>query len=335
VAIMPYRPGDTGKVKQHSKMKTQNADCYEIITDRIISLLEQGTIPWCKPWNTTGGMPKNVVSGKHYRGMNTFLLHAMNYESPHWLTFKQALELGGNVRKGEKSCPIIFWKRWEKEDKATGEKSVIPMMRFYHVFNVAQCDNLVGLFGEPVAGSIPEPLAPSGDYSKAEALITGYKNAPVIKHGMTRAYYSPGGDYVGLPDNAKFTSPAHYYATLFHELAHSTGHASRLARAGIAEGHDGFGNTVYSKEELVAEMGSAFLCGLAGIDSSGEVIENSAAYIANWLQVLRGDKKLVVQAAGQAQRAIDHICGVNHAPSSATAPKESEPVETDNDLIPA
>lgn len=316
-------------------MKTEKLDCYEVITDRIIQLLERGTVPWQKPWKSNGGLPQNLVSKKHYRGMNTFLLHSMNYESHYWLTFKQALELGGNVRKGEKACPIIFWKRWEKENKETGEKSTIPMMRFYYVFNVAQCDGLKNLFGEPVTGETAPavPAEVSGDYSKAENILSGFKNSPAIKHGMSRAYYSPGGDYVGMPDNSKFTSIGHYYATLFHELTHSTGHVSRLARKTIVDCEFSFGDANYSKEELVAEMGSAFLCGLAGISETGNIMENSAAYIANWLKALRNDKKLVIQAAGLAQKAVDHITG-NSFDDAETVPA-TVPAETTGELIAA
>lgn len=316
-------------------MKTDRADCYEIVTQRIIDLLNTGTVPWQKPWKSNGGLPKNLVSGKQYRGMNTFLLHAMNYESPNWVTFKQALDLGGNVRKGEKACPIIFWKRWEKIDKSTGEKSHIPMMRFYYVFNVAQCDGLQNLFGDTVTGdTAPQiPAETSGDFSKAENLVMNYASGPAIKHGMSKAYYSPGGDYVGMPDNSKFTSIGHYYATLFHELTHSTGHVSRLARAGVTDPAARFGNALYSKEELVAEMGSAFLCGLAGIGETGGLIDNAAAYVAGWLKALRDDKKLVIQAAGLAQKAVDHICGTTYEETETTAP--SVPAETTGELIAA
>ncbi len=316
-------------------MKSEKLDCYEVITQRIIDTLNAGTVPWTKPWKSTGGFPKNLVSKKEYRGMNAFLLHAMNYESPYWVTFKQALELGGNVRKGEKATPIIFWKKWEKVDKTTGDKSSIPMMRFYYVFNVAQCDGLKNLFGEQVTGeTLPEtPAEISGDYSQAENIIAGFKNCPVIKHGMKRAYYSPGGDYVGMPDNAQFSSIGHYYATLFHELTHSTGHVSRLARKTIVDQEFAFGDANYSKEELVAEMGSAFLCGLSGISETGNIMENSAAYIAGWLKALRNDKKLVIQAAGLAQKAVDHIYGTQYEETETTA--ATVPAETTGELIAA
>ena len=325
-----YQPIKTG-----DSVKSERLDCYEVVTQRIIDLLNQGTIPWQKPWKSNGGLPKNLVSGKHYRGMNTFLLHSMNYDSPYWVTYKQAADLGGNVRKGEKACPVIFWKRWEKVDKATGEKSSIPMMRFYYVFNIAQCDGLKNLFGENITGeTTPEtPAEITGDYSKAESLVSGYKGAPEVRHGMARAYYSPGADYIGLPDNARFSSIGHYYATLFHEMAHSTGHPSRLNRPGINNPAIRFGDSNYSKEELVAEMGSAFLCGLAGIGETGGLIQNAAAYVAGWLKALRDDKKLVIQAAGQAQRAVDFICGTTYEETETTP--ATIPAATTGELITA
>ena len=308
----------------------EKIDCYQIITDRIIGLLESGVVPWRKPWKTNGGFPRNLISGKAYRGVNIWLLHAMNYESPLWLTYKQAAELGGNVKRGEKACPVVFWKKWEKENKQTGEKEFFPLMRFYYVFNVAQCENIPADRLPAVPETTPDALPAAFDVSLAESIVTGYKNPPAVKHGMAKAYYSPGGDYVGMPDNGKFVSPGYYYATLFHELAHSTGHVSRLNRPGIMD-NAGMGSPAYAREELTAEMTSAFLCGAAGIADTGGLIENSAAYVASWLQALRNDKKLVVQAAGLAQRASDYILNVTHeAPSGTDSAVVAESTETVN-----
>ena len=276
-----------------------NNNIYDQVTQRIIALLEKGTVPWRKPWTVQTGLPRNLITQKPYRGINTFLLHAMQYESPFWLTYRQAMELGGHVRKGEKSCPVVFWKRLELEDKETGERDKIPMLRFYYVFNVAQCE---GLKNAP---------APTADMpaSKPEEIITAMPQRPEIKHGMALACYSPGADTVSMPDRIRFDKDAGYFATLFHELIHSTGHPSRLNRSTLTESA-GFGSNPYCKEELVAEMGAAFLCGLAGIGET--VLENSAAYVQNWLEQLQNDKKLIVQAAAQAQRATDFILNVKH-----------------------
>lgn len=256
-------------------------------------------MPWRKPWTVQTGLPRNLISKKPYRGINTFLLHAMHYESPFWLTYRQAMELGGHVRKGEKSCPVIFWKQLEHEDKQTGEKEKIPMMRFYFVFNVAQCEGLK---------NAPAPVTETPT-SAPEEIIAAMPQRPEIKHGMTAAFYSPSADTVSMPDRARFEKDAGYFGTLFHELVHSTGHASRLNRPTLTESA-GFGSNPYCKEELIAEMGAAFLCGHAGIGET--ILENSAAYVQNWLEQLQNDKKLIVQAAGQAQRAADFILGVTH-----------------------
>jgi antirestriction protein ArdC len=275
-----------------------NARVYYQITERIIALLTQGAVPWQKPWKARTGLPRNLVSQKPYRGINVFLLLAMSYESPFWLTFRQALQLGGSVRKGEKSCPVIFWKQTTFDDKESGEPQKIPLLRFYHVFNVAQCDGLK-ISSEPVEAYINGIIKP-------DEIVAHMPQRPKIKHGMACAFYSPGEDCVGLPVRERFERAEGYYATLFHELVHSTGHESRLKRATLTE-KSGFGSNPYCKEELIAEMGAAFLCGQAEI--ADQTIENSAAYLHGWLEQLRNDRTLIVQAAAQAQKAADFILG--------------------------
>lgn len=273
-----------------------NYQAYERITGRITALLLQGTVPWHKPWKATTSWPRNGVSQKPYRGINVFLLLTMSYESPFWLTFRQALQLGGCVRKGEKSCPVVFWKPLKIKDKASGEEKQIPLLRLYHVFNVAQCD---GLKDAPPA--IDEIVA-----AKPAEIVTAMPQPPAIKHGMTSAFYLPQEDCVGMPLRERFENENGYFATLYHELVHSTGHEKRLNRSTLAE-NNGFGSDPYCKEELIAEMGAAFLCGQAGIVE--RTIDSSAAYIQNWLQRLKQDKSLIVQAAAQAQKAVDFILG--------------------------
>lgn len=286
-----------------------NAHVYEQITERIITLLVQGTVPWQKPWKARTGLPRNLVSKKPYRGINVFLLLAMSYESPFWLTFRQALQLGGSVRKCEKSCPVVFWKQTTIEDRESGEPQKIPLLRYYHVFNVAQCDGLkagTGPVAEPVNGIL-----------KPDEIVAHMPQRPEIKHGMRRAFYSPREDCVGLPVRERFERAEGYYATLFHELVHATGHESRLNRVTLTE-KAGFGSNPYCKEELIAEMGAAFLCGQAEI--AERTIDNSAAYLKGWLEQLRSDKTLIVQAAAQAQKAADFILGngTEHSVVSAT-----------------
>lgn len=269
---------------------------YDRITDRIIDLLNHGTVPWHKPWKASTGLPRNRVTHKPYRGINVFLLMSMSYESPHWLTFRQVTQLGGRVKKGEKSCPVVFWKQTTIEDKESGEPQKIPLLRVYHVFNVAQCEGIADAATEPIAEATARPAE----------IVAQMPHPPAIKHGMTRAFYSPSDDEVGMPARGRFDSEAGYYTTLFHELIHSTGHETRLKRPSIME-RNGFGSNPYCKEELIAEMGAAFLCGHAEIVE--RMIDNSAAYLQGWLEQLHNDKSLIVQAAAQAQKAVDFILG--------------------------
>jgi len=280
------------------------ADAYQVITDRMVSLLEQGTVPWQKPWQSGDLVPRNLVSQKAYRGVNVFLLHAMSYASPFWLTFNQAKELGGTVKRGEKACPVVFWKWLDVQENGKAER--VPFLRYYSAFNIAQCEG------------IPQRRIPAlngikrehGPIQEAERIVAGMSKRPEVKSGLDRAFYSPSGDFVGMPSSGQFRTPEDYYSVLFHELTHSTGHESRLNRKGVS-GSDGewsaFGSTPYAKEELVAEMGAAFLCGQAGIVE--RTLDNSAAYVSSWLARLRDDRRLVVQAAAQAQRASDFILG--------------------------
>jgi antirestriction protein ArdC len=262
-------------------MKNQT---YERITERIVALLEQGTVPWHKPWKAKTDWPRNYVSHKLYRGINVFLLHAMSYEFPCWLTLRQANQLGGSVRKGEKACPVVFWKQRKIADKESGEERNIPLLRIYHVFNAAQCDGLKD------ASPVTEEVVTV----RPAEIVAGMPQPPVIKHGMTHAFYSPHEDSVGMPHRERFDTEDDYFATLYHELVHATGHEKRLKRSTLAE-NNGFGSDPYCKEELIAEMGAAYLCGQAEI--SERTVDSSAAYLNGWLEKLRQDKTLIVQAA--------------------------------------
>lgn len=279
---------------------------YERVTARIMEILETGTIPWKKPWISSEGA-KNLITKKPYRGINQFLLNSSPYGSPYWLTFKQALQKGGKVRKGERSTPIVFWKWLEQKDvpeedynSATGK---VPLLRYYNVFNLEQIDGIEA----PVEEQSINPFSP---IEQAEMVIRDMPQRPKIMYGGDRACYSPSLDYIQLPPKEAFTSPEEFYSTAFHELTHASGHSSRLGRKGILE-PSYFGSHEYSQEELVAEFGASMLCGFAGIEQ--QTVENSAAYIHGWLKVLKGDKKLAIVAAGQAQRAADFILNVQQA----------------------
>ncbi len=295
----------------------EKKDVYQVVTERITELLEKGEIPWHQSWNSARGFPKNLISRKEYRGINVFLLSSLGYQNPHFLTFKQANELGGYVRKGEKSCPVIFWK-WleveneESEDVNTEGKSVsrVPFLRYYNVFNMAQTE------GIPTDKIPPLKVTPNSfdPIESAQAIINAMPKKPLIQNTEARAYYRPSADTVNMPPAEAFQSPEDYYSTLFHELVHSTGHESRLNRKGVTE-VAAFGSHAYSNEELCAEMGSAFLCGKAEIVE--RTIENSAAYIQNWLKALKNDNRFVIYAAAQAQKAADFILGKSFEDSEA------------------
>jgi len=279
---------------------------YAIITDTIIKKLQEGTVPWHMPWSAE--RPKNLISDKPYRGINVFLLGSLGYMSPYWVTFKQAQNLGGHVNKGEKGTPVVFWKTYSKmetdPDSQKTEKKSRFVLRYYSVFNIEQCT----LPAEEVPQEDPTTRA-FDPIPKAQSIVEAMPNAPAITHQSQRACYSPLLDIVNMPKPESFDTPENYYSTLFHELTHSTGHESRLNRKGITDPVR-FGSHSYSKEELVAEMGAAFLSGHCGIED--RILDNSAAYINGWLGRLKNDPKLVVMAAAKAQKASDYILGVNH-----------------------
>lgn len=271
-------------------------DVYEIVTDRIIKRLEDGVVPWKMGWDSKMGIPRNL-RGTKYRGVNIIILSmeatANGYEHPIWMTYKQASEAGGQVRKGEKSTPVIFWKVIEKEvENDFGEVEIEKsfFLRYYSVFNIAQVDGI-----EP-----PKDDAKTIETPHVDEVISGYKGCPPIKFGGGRAAYSPGLDEIYMPPVKAFNGPEEYASTIFHEMVHSTGHEKRLNR----KIQNSFGDEDYSKEELVAEIGSAFLCSHIGVE---KVLDNQAAYIDGWLKAFKGDKKMVVHAAGAAQRAVDYI----------------------------
>jgi antirestriction protein ArdC len=274
---------------------TNHRDTYQQVTDRIIQLMEAGVVPWRKPWRTAN--PKSLTSGLPYRGINAFVLSAAPYSSPYWVTFNQARARGGAVRKGEKGWPLIFWKFIEQRDQETGEvANSYPILKSWTIFNVEQCDGLE--YPQPA----PRQFAP---IEEAERMVATMPAAPVIHHdGGSRAFYRPARDTVHMPLRETFGKPEEYYSTLFHELAHATGHPTRLDRPGIRD-FAGFASHSYGVEELIAEMTAAMLCGICGIEPM--TIDNSAAYISSWLMTIREDKRLLVTAAGAAQKAADYI----------------------------
>jgi antirestriction protein ArdC len=290
-------------------------DLYQAVTDRILEMLDKGTAPWRHPIRQSGGgLPKNIDTGKPYRGVNVFLLSITSwvkgYSSAYWLTFRQAQEKSAHVRKGEKSSMVVFWKQYDTTDRETGEPKRVPVLRHFNVFNAEQVEGL------KAPDAPQEPTEPFDPIEEAQAIFEGYRARPEVEFKGTRAVYIPSEDRVVLPKSEKFLSREFFYATMFHELAHSTGHRSRLDR-GLSEKMTPFGSPDYSREELVAEMGSAFLCAVAGI--SPPTIEQSAAYIAGWRKKLSEDRKLIISAAGAGQRAADWILGQRPQEGAAVA----------------
>lgn len=293
-------------MSEHAKSK-EKFDLYQAVTDRIIKAMERGVCPWKQPWQDIGGTPRNV-RGRRYRGINAFLLAVQsvlsNWTQPVFLTFHQAKELGGTIRKGEKSSLVVFWKVTVSKEYADNPRACPPgerkwLLRYYRVFNVAQVDGLP----PQVLPEIPDRgLSP---IEACEALVDGMPQRPPIRESGQGAYYLPARDEVFMPPLRAFESAEAYHATLFHELTHATGHELRLDRPEAFAGR--FGSEPYAKEELVAELGAAFLCARAGIAPA--TVENSAAYLANWLRKLREDKRLILTAAAAAQRAADFIAG--------------------------
>jgi antirestriction protein ArdC len=282
-----------------------NAKIYEMITQSIIDKLEQGIVPWRKTWQA-GMSPRSLTSKRPYRGVNHFLLSMSGFESPFWATFNQIKKQGGTIKKGEKGTVIVFWK-WLKEKKdgvETGE--TIPLLRYFRVWNTDQTEGLKVPEWETVKPIDFNPIL------EAEKVVENMPQRPEIFHAGTAAFYRSKDDTVTMPKADTFESPEAYYGTLFHELAHSTGHESRLNRNEIGDG-SGFGSKSYSLEELVAEMTTAMICGTIGVGT--ELIDNQAAYIQGWLKKFRDDKKILVKAGGRAQKAADWI--LNETPEQA------------------
>jgi antirestriction protein ArdC len=281
-------------------------DIYQSITDRFLEQLKKGTVPWQQPWTSC---VQNIISRKPYRGINAFMLGMTDRTSPFWLTFKQALDLGGHVKKGEKSLPVIYYKILEKRDgtgnvkvREDGRPDRVPFVRWANVFNLDQTEGIE----TPVistAQSTGQPL------EKAASIVENAKLCP-IHHAGFAAVYSPKDDVIRLPAPTTFRSPEDYYLTLFHEMTHATGHGSRLDREGITQPVK-FGSERYSKEELVAELGAAFLSNEAGILNQVQ-FDNSAAYLNSWIQKLENDPRMIVSAASQAQKSADFVLGIEH-----------------------
>jgi antirestriction protein ArdC len=280
-------------------------DLYAEVSARIVAELERGAAPWIKPWSATPGAnnPCNAVSNRPYSGCNVVLLwmaQAAGYRSPRFLTFKQALELGGNVRKGEHGTKVYFVKQLQVRDQGVDDSTstrLIPMMREYTVFNVDQCDNLPDRIktGRPIRVRNPDTRD-----GLADAFL--HSTGADIREGHGEAYYVPSRDFIAMPAFEAFKSADHFYNVVLHELVHWCGHKSRLDR----DLKNRFASKSYAAEELIAELGAAFLCAEFGFD--GDV--RNAGYIASWIDLLKADKRAFFTACSQASKAADYLRGL-------------------------
>ncbi len=277
-------------------------DLYSEVTTRILAELETGCAPWIKPWSATPGRnhPHNAASNRPYSGCNVVLLwmaqQRQQWATPRFLTFNQAQELGGSVRKGEHGTKVYFVKKLEVKGKEGEEATrIIPMLREYTVFNVAQCEGLPQ----------PKPITPQNKDARdslADEFLSSTRAD--IREGNGEAYYVPSQDFISLPSFAAFKSADCFYGTAFHELGHWTGHKQRLDRREGMEGR--FGNRAYAAEELIAELSAAFLC--AEFDMDGEL--RHAGYIKSWIELLKNDARAFFTAASKAQAAADYLRGL-------------------------
>ena len=278
-----------------------NFDIYQMVTDRIVAQLENGIVPWQQPWSVGACgscCAYSHATGKAYSLINQFMLG----KSGEYLTFKQCQDEGGKIRKGEKASAIVFWKMIVVEEEKDGETitKTVPVLKYYNVFHIDQCEGI-----KPKYNAVD--VKPFEPIEEAENVCDGYLSRSGVKlyHDENSAYYSPSKDEVHLPKKEAFVNNVEYYSTLFHELTHSTGHKSRLNRINTTAA---FGSGDYSKEELVAEIGSAAIINQLGFETKSQ-FENSVAYIGNWIKALKNDKRLIVSAAGRAEKAVDMIMG--------------------------
>lgn len=279
-----------------------HAEICERINQRIIEALENGTVPWRKPWSSAG-VPKNIYSGKEYHGVNRMLLALLDYDQNLFITFKQLKEIGGKVKRGEHGHLVCYWASQKPKENAGTETDQTQkgkrFLRQYYVFNVSQCENVPNSY-------LPAERALT-DLPACAGVVKSMPHCPKIVHEQNYAFYDVAQDYINMPKRKRITSDAAYYSTLFHELVHSTGHKSRLNRDGV-ENMTKFGDELYSFEELVAEIGTCYLLWHTGI---AEQFDQSVAYIQGWLSVLRNDKWFIFSASRDAQKAMGYILGLS------------------------
>ena len=279
---------------------------YEFVTEQVIGLLEKGTVPWRRPWVGGYGVtaPVSGATGKLYRGINYFMLDAGEY-----LTFKQITERGGKIKKGEKGQMVVFYKIFEnikENEDGESETKKFPFLRYYNVWEVSQTEGITRKHTKEEADGLPDTFQA---IQKAENILFSYPARPKILHKGSEAFYTPGSDTVTMPTKRQFLSDESYYSTLFHELAHSTGAKHRLNREGVTGGAT-FGSDVYATEEVIAEMASTMLCGMAGI--APQILDNNASYLNYWIRKLKEDPKVIVRLGSAGQKAADYVQGITY-----------------------
>lgn len=308
---------ETNDVDLPKTAERNRLDVYETVTSLIVQRIESGVVSWQSPSMARVGFPKNFSTGQPYRGINVFLLGTQEFQSPYFLTFLQARELGGHVRKGENGFPVVRVGSWRKDSKETSDTSSdasepapLKFLKLYTVFNACQIEGIE-------FPHIPkcETFVESAQANNARRIVNGMPRPPLIHEGRkSYPHYVPDTDTVEMPSRETFRAEWRYYKTLLHELAHATGHPSRLNRLSLTENRGWHAvaedRKTYGLEELVAEMTAAYLGAHAGIVEDG--FENSAAYLQGWLEALRvkDHKRWLVKAASEAQRAADYILGL-------------------------
>jgi len=268
-----------------------NSVAYEAVYNQIINKMNEGQIPWRKDWKNQ--RPCNLKSNRQYRGINFILLSLSGFKDHRWTTLKHATSIGGKVKKGEKSTQVVFWQILNKIEN--GNSKNIPILKYYNVFNLDQIEG------------IELPKEEFNQILSAEELTEKMFNKPKIEHGNFSPCYSPKQDLIKMPLQTNFETSESYYQTLWHELVHSTGHESRLNRKTLTESAR-FGSEIYCEEELVAELGSAFICAEASLDNT---IQSSTSYIQGWMDIFKENPKMIVNASSKAQKAVDYLLNLN------------------------
>lgn len=295
-----------------TEASTITSNLYEEVTNKIISMIEKGVAPWRRTWSTYG-LARNYGTKHIYTGINLLLMNNTMHPIPYFMTFKQVKEYDGQIRKGAKAEKVIYFDVYYKDRNDTSldkeealrrrkngeEIQILKFIKYYHIFNIEDIEGIDFQIAKI-------ELRPNEKLALCERIIEDMPNRPELKQiNANKACYAPTHDFVNMPAIEQFESAEFYYATFFHELIHSTGHASRLAREEVMNPIT-FGSKSYSKEELVAEMGASFLCSSVQIDYDN-VVENNAAYLTGWLKVLKEDSKFIFKVAADAQKAADYI----------------------------